>query len=158
MLFEPNTAQVVFTCTHVLTYTYRHVSVVRSYSFFSSKYRSITSFLVMASALGPCQWTPCPIFHPRNFNTQLVPVEEANTVYICQAPCLRGRGGSYALHLWFGRMSARRIICVECGVEECGANFHAVQGTERIDSHDGELYTADEFNFYYPRGICMSTT
>ena len=93
---------------------------------------SITSFLVMASALGPCQWTPCPIFHPRNFNTQLVHVEEANAVYICQAPCLRGRGGSYreAFVVWSNERAPYNliivIICVECGAEECGANLHAV--------------------------------
>ena len=92
--------------------------------FFSSKYTSITSFLVMASALGPCQWTPCPIFHPRNFNTQLVPVEEANAVYICQAPCLRGRGGSCICGLVRRARAYNLIIelfCVECGAEECGA-------------------------------------
>ena len=73
----------------------------------------------MASALRPCQWTPCPIFHPRN--TQLVLVEEANAVYICQAPCLRGRGGELrgALVVWSDeRAPCNLIISVECDAEE----------------------------------------
>ena len=74
-----------------------------------------------------------PYFHPRNVITQLVHVEEANAVYICQAPCLRGAGRELrdALVVCSDERAPYNliiaIICVECGAEECSANFHAVK-------------------------------
>ena len=68
-----------------------------------------------------------PYFPPRN--TRLVPVEEANAVYICQAPWA-GPELRDALVVCSDERAPYNliivIICVECGAEECGANFHAV--------------------------------
>ena len=30
------------------------------------------------------------------------------------------------------------LICVECGAEECGANFHAVENNQRTSANNGE--------------------
>ena len=79
----------------------------------------------MASALGPCQWTPCPIFHPRNFNTQLVPVEEANLYMSGTMSEGAGRELRDALVVWSDeRAPYNLIIAIFC--VECGANFHVV--------------------------------